>query len=330
MKVDHDAVARELVRALRGPRSQVQLARRLGFASNVIYSWESGRRWPTATRFLAVARAVGIAIGPATEGFLRAPLPHEPGSTAWLGAMLQAVRGTTPIGALAERSGCSRFALSRWLAGRADPSLPDLLRVVDAAGPRLLDFVGLFTDPGALPSTRRAHARIEAARDLAWASPWASAVLLALETTAYRALPAHDDAWLAARLDVPEALVADCLERLHRAGHVRRDTHFRPAAVLSVDVRRGPSATELKRHWAEVGLERLGGDGMYSYNLFTVSEATLAAIRELQRAHYRAVRALVAAATDPPDHVVLMNLQLVPLDQRSQSRDSSSHNSDRP
>ena len=51
---------------------------------------------------------------------------------------------------------------------------------------------------------------------------------------------------------------------------------------------------------------------MFTYNLFAVSTADLERVRELQRAHYRAVRELVEAS-EPADQVVLMNLQLVPL-----------------
>ena len=40
-KPDIERVARQLLIALRGKRSQVQWSRRLGYKSNVAYAWES-------------------------------------------------------------------------------------------------------------------------------------------------------------------------------------------------------------------------------------------------------------------------------------------------
>lgn len=318
MKFDYEQLARELVRALRGTRSQVQLSRRMGFSTNTIYSWEAGRRWPTAAGFFDVAARTGNDL-PATLGpfFKRSPpwLDEAPGSPGWVVALLRELRGTTGIGALAERVGVSRFSLSRWLSGRAEPRLPGLLAFVQASTGRLLDFVALFVSPGALRSTRRAWQRLEAARAVAWDSPWAQVVLLGLELADYRALPAHDDRWFAERLGLPEPEVRRAIAQLYAAGQIRRDQdRYRPAEILTVDLRRGRSGSELKAHWAQAGLDRLDApDGMVSYNLFTVSNDVLGELRELQRSHYRAVRHLVDRSRRA-ERIVLMNLQLLPLD----------------
>jgi transcriptional regulator with XRE-family HTH domain len=318
MNVDHERLACELVRALRGTRSQVQLSRRLGFTTNAIYSWEAGRRWPSATRFFYILTRTGHDLPECMAPFFKRP-PHwlgdEPGSAAWVAALFRELRGSTPIGVLADQAGISRFALSRWLSGRAEPRLPQLLALVGAATQRLLDFVALFVPPQELPSIRRQWQRLEAARELAWVSPWAQVVWLALELEEYRALPSHDDAWLGARLGLDEAVVHECVQHLHAAHHIRRDgKRYRPVEMVSVDVRRARSGSELKAHWARTGLDRLDTpDGMVSYNLFTVSTEVLAEIRELQRAHYRAVRRLVDSSTRA-EAVVLMNLQRIPLD----------------
>src|SRR5262245_38605960 len=60
LDMDHEALAKELIRALRGKRSQVALSRRLKHRSNVLYAWEAGLRAPTAAGFLDLAKRVGI------------------------------------------------------------------------------------------------------------------------------------------------------------------------------------------------------------------------------------------------------------------------------
>ena len=68
--MDHDLLAGQLIRALRGKRSQVALSRRLQYDSNVLYTWESGRRAPTAAVFFDLARRVGVDVPQAIDNFL--------------------------------------------------------------------------------------------------------------------------------------------------------------------------------------------------------------------------------------------------------------------
>ena len=86
-ELDTNRISRELVRHLRGRRAQQALGKRLGFGSNVVHTWETGRRAPEVSQFLRLAQLCGVTVGPALAGFLKDP-PLE----------LQGVRFTTPRG----------------------------------------------------------------------------------------------------------------------------------------------------------------------------------------------------------------------------------------
>jgi len=316
--MDHDVLARELVRAVRAHRSQRQLSRWLGYTTNVVYGWESGRRYPSAERFFRLLQRTGTVLPEALAGFYRDPpawLADDPGSAAWVQRLLADLRGHTSLIELSERTGISRHALSRWCRGSAQPRLPDLLRFVEGASGRLLAFVERIVDPMQLPSVASAFDRLQRARDLAWASPWAQVVMLALELASYRATPAHSDRWLAELLGLAEDEVADCVGRLRAAGQVVSEgSHLRPAEVLHVNLRGPRTGPSLKQTWARVAAQRAAVDGaMVSYNLFTISEVDLQVLRDMQRAHYKAVRALVAGS-EAAERVVLMNIHTIPLD----------------
>ncbi|MBX2802577.1 MAG: DUF4423 domain-containing protein [Myxococcales bacterium] len=326
MKLDYEAMASQLLRAVRGRRSQVAFSRRLGYASNVAYTWESGRRWPTASTFLHALQRTGVDVPTVLTTFALPPQPGAPRAASTqldgpdrVAAFLQALKGNASVREIALRAGRSRFAVSRWLKGQAEPRLPDLLRVVQAMSLRVLDLVAQLVDPAELPSTRRAWRRLEATRALARASPWAQAVLLALELDSYRDTPSHDDAWLADHLRIHPGHVTDAIGMLLQTGQIsRRGDHYVPVVIQAVDVGptpSGPSPHALKAHWSEVALQRLreGAPGLFSYNLVVVSEHDLAQIEALQRAHYRAIRALVADS-EPAERLVLLNLQTVPID----------------
>jgi transcriptional regulator with XRE-family HTH domain len=154
--MDFVLVARELVRALRGKRSQTALSRRLGYRTNVIYRWEAGRDFPSAAKFLHLAERTGRDVRGAIEQFYRvAPgwlAEHSPGSRDGAAAFLRDLQGPTSIVELAAATGHSRFKVARWLQGKGEPRLPEFLQLIVASSLRMLDFVATLVDPTRLPS----------------------------------------------------------------------------------------------------------------------------------------------------------------------------------
>lgn len=323
--ISTDLLSRELVRHLRGHRSQQAFSKSLGFASNVVYTWESGRRYPEVSTFLRAAETVKI---PVRQGILLF-LPE-------LGAELEAARlssprtiqritrhlaGQAPKRDLAGRIGVDRTTVARWLSGKTEPRLPEFLRLVEAATQRLLHFVGVFVDPGRLPSTRAAYRDLQVQEKLAYDLPWSHAILRALELDPYRALTRHEPGFLGGQIGLELEAEERFLEELAAAGQIRWDgTHWTVERVLTVDTRKDPERNrQLKAHWAKVGLERLSSgrahqDALFSFNLFAISEDAFQRIRELHLDYYERVRAIVEQSPSA-DRVVLLNLQLVPLRQ---------------
>jgi transcriptional regulator with XRE-family HTH domain len=307
-------------RALRGRRSQVAFSRRFGYRSNIAYRWESGRCFPSASATLSMLAALGTDVRAALGRFYRSAPPWlaetEPCSVQGVARFLDDLRGQTTVAELSRRTGYSRFALTRWLRGRADPTLPELLRLIELTTRRVLDFVAAFTDPELLPSARGAWGLLQGARRAAYDEPWSHAVLRALELEEYRRLPAHQPGWIARRLGIGIELEQSSLQVLERSGQVQLCAgRYTLARVQTVDTRADPErARELRAGWAAVGVQRLraGAPGMLSYNLSTVSRADLQKLEQLQRAHYRQLVNLIAESS-PGECVVLYAAQLLEL-----------------
>jgi transcriptional regulator with XRE-family HTH domain len=327
--LDYEALASELLRRLRGPRSQVAFSRRLGYRSNVAYLWESGRNWPTAAAVLGAAERTGIEVRAAIARFYRTPpawlVTLAPASRAGVARLLDDLRGDTPILELAARTGRSRFAVARWLKGEAEPRLPDFLRLIEASSQRLLDFLAELVDVAELPSAAPAWRALQAARHLVARLPWSPAVLLALQTADYLALRTHQPGWIARRLGIPPEVEAECLELLAASGQIERVRgRWRVGRVQAIDTRSEPGAgRRLKEWWAQVGLEHLRADrpGLFSYNVFSISAADLARLEDMHRSYYRALRAVVAAS-EPAERVAVANLQLFALDAPERGADA--------
>lgn len=318
--LDHDLVAAELLRAIRGKRSQRAFSRRLGYRTNIAYTWESGRSFPTAARAFAVAERAGIDVAAAVARFLGAPPPWLARSalTTPEGVvhLLGELRGGRTIVEVAQGAGRSRFAVARWVQGGAEPRLPDFLRLVEVCSLRLLDFLATLVDPKALPSVRAAWKQLETMRRAAYEVPWSQAVLLALELSAYEALPRHRDGWIAARIGITAKEERECLALLERTGQVRKvGGKYAIAPSRTVDTRRDPRAAhQVKVWWSQRAVERLeqGALGPSSYNLFTVSAADLEKLRELHRSYFQQMRAIVAAS-QPCERLVLACAQMLEL-----------------
>ena len=312
------AAASQFLRAVRGKRSQVAFARRLGYRGNPITDWEHGRRFPTAAEALRACARAGIDVRAALGRFHPTVQPAGPGELDGeaLSGWLSQLRGSTPLSEIGRRCDCSRFAVARWLSGQAQPRLPDFFVLVDAISGRLPDLVAELVPIDEVPALLPRHRAASSAKRLAFEEPWTEAVLRLLETEGYRARPRHDTGYLVRRLGIDAAHVERCLERLSRASIVRRDERGRylVAGTLNVDTHADPEAVRrLMAHWSEVALQHFprGHDtNLFAYNVLSISHADLARVRELLRSTYREVRAIVAAS-EPSETAALLNLQLI-------------------
>ena len=318
--MDFEILASELIRALRGRRSQTAFSRRLGYRSNVVYAWESGRAWPTAAGFFAAAERSGRSLKQALPAFYRtAPEASdvpELSTPEGVARFLDDLRGRNSVVELARAAKRSRFAVARWLKGQAEPRLPDFLRLVECASLRLLDFLACFVDPSTLRSVAANWRALENARRAAHDMPWSQAVLRVIELEAYRALPRHRPGFIADWLQISREEEARCVSLLLDAGQIKKTRgRLVPGATLTVDTRRDAGRSrQAKAWWAEVALDRLraGAEGTFSYNLFSVSRSDLARIEELHRSFFRELRRIVAAS-EPSECIALANVHLFEL-----------------
>jgi DNA-binding phage protein len=316
----YERIAVELVRALRGRRSRPAFSRVLGYRSNVVQRWELRVSWPTASSFFEVCERLRIDTRAAVSRFLR----REPSWLAQRGvchpagvaALLTDLKGRTPVGVIAERSGYNRFSVSRWLKGTAQPRLPEFLAVLDACSRRVPDFVAELVDPAQLPTLADEWRRLTLAREGVHSQPWSHAVLRALELP-WSGGRRQQVAFLAQKTGLSVAAVEAELNFLvttDQAALTRQGYHPRPAANVDTGGQAARGLT-LKLSWARHALDRLGkgGPGHLGYSLFSVSHKDLKRIWQLQLDYVRAVSSIIAAS-EPGECVGLYTAALLDLD----------------
>lgn len=316
-----EQLARELLKLLRGRRSQRGLSRRLGYDSNVMYRWESGRSWPSAEAFFHLVDVVRPSSQRAVQEFLQEPLTLDPRislrDTAGVVRFLERLRGDAQVNDIAERVGCSRFTVSRWLSGSTHVRLPELLAYIEVTTLRLLDFLRTLVDPLNLPSVKERWQLLEASRRAAYEHPWSHAVMRCLETDAYQRLKRHRRGFVAKRIGITVQEEETCLEILRQAGQIRLYRgRFVVSETQTIDTRsRADQAANLKGFWLDVvrARHREQKPGTYAFNLFSISEADFERLRQMHHAFFADMRRVIAAS-EPPERVVLLATQLIALD----------------
>jgi hypothetical protein len=323
--MNFDCLAAEWLRFIRGRRSQRGFSKRLGYRSNIAYRWESELCFPTAAETFAFARRPADADARALEAFYGSTPARVRGldltKREGVARLLSDLRGETSLVELGRRSGHSRFSIARWLTGAAEPRLPEFLSLIEAATFRVLDFLAVFVDPAKLPSVAEEWRVLQSARKLAYEVPWSHAVLRALELTDYAKLGKHRPGWIAARLGISREEEERCLATLADARQIRmHERRWVIDQTQTVDTRADAArGRKLTAEWLRVALSRLEGgvNGIFSYNLMAISRGDLARLKELHRAYFRNMQALVTDST-PSECVVLFNTELIALDEHAQ------------
>lgn len=321
-RLNYEQLAMEILRALRGTRSQVAWSRRLGYRSNVAYTWEKGRRWPTAAETFRACERNGVDLAAALKVFFGKAPPDWIDSlnlttVKAAAALLDEVRGNTPIVKLAARTGFSRYAISRWLSGQTEARLPDYLKLFEATSTRLLDLVSVLVDASTIGTVAEQVKLQELRRNGAFELPWTQAILRAIELEDYCCMPAHKPGWIARRLGISMEEEARCLSFLVDTGQVSwTGTHYQGHTV-AVDTRGRPEiGMRLKSHWTKEGARRIesGSPGQFSYVVFSVSNTDFERIRELHLRYFNTLRGIISESS-PNEVVAVANVQLFGLEE---------------
>lgn len=313
--VDCRIAAAQVLRALRGRRSQRAFSRRLGYRSNVAHDWETGRRMPTAPATLRACHRLGVKVLDAFERFQPACAKALGGGPDFdVAAWLSELAGSLAVAELAARSGLSRYAVGRNLRGTTKPKLDDFITLVEAISGRASDLVQELVPITEVPELLDVARQRAAAKRLAFEQPWSAAVMRVLETSGYQSRGRHEPGYVASRLGLPIEQERALLAALKVAGVARlRDGRYE-VRELTVDTQASADDVRaLRAHWATVGLSRVQqprAEDWLGFNVISTSAHDLERVREVLRRAFREIRA-IAAASQPAESVALLNLHLV-------------------
>lgn len=215
--MDTQKLAADMVRSWRGDMGQLELSEALGFRSNVVHHWESQRsgcQFTSALRMLERAHPGGVrrlCIALQSDWTERV----DPLDRVGTALILNDVFAGVDVSLVVRRTEFSRHKIGRWLRGDSEPTLDELLEVLLAVRMIWMLFPLLAPDlrlPTAPPDTLGLKQQ---------------EALFALISPKYQELPAHDAAWVAARVGHSLDEIEEHIAHMRSLGLVRWDgTHW--------------------------------------------------------------------------------------------------------
>jgi transcriptional regulator with XRE-family HTH domain len=313
--MNYDALASEIVRALRGERSQSALNRKLGFRGNQVQRWEAGTRKVSWLDFLKLCEASSVDLTRHMVRFLSGAC--DPADTA---VLVERIIGGATLADLARETGISRFALARWMQGKSVPNLSDMLCLIQACQYVVFEFLAGFVDLKSLPSAKAEWDERQKRKQVYYRRPVVAAVLCVLRLDEYKALPKHEPGYIARKVGLAPEEEQDVIAELRAVGKITwNGTHF-------VSIEEHLELTDSKdfrtfvAYWLRRALDYtlslpnphpVLGFGM---EIHPTSAATLRKLREEYLVFYGRVRALLAQDHGPRDRVYVFNSLFFDLD----------------
>ncbi len=190
--MDFNQVSRELVRGLRAHRSQRAVSMRLGFRSNVVYRWETGRSIPAAVDVLRFVELTGTSVVEVFRTWQPSlvDLPDDIG--ACLVSVVDQLAHAVQTNRLISDTDLDRHSVGRVRRGKQRIRLPDLLALAHAATGQVLDLLEALLTLDTLPSVSVLVDRRTARRSLAEEYPDSGRLMLALQHAAWVGTAASD------------------------------------------------------------------------------------------------------------------------------------------
>jgi len=216
MKNPYREIRMELIKAIRGKRTQGQVSRKLGFRANQVYRWEAGVQSVGWKEFAVFCRICDVDLRAACRDLLK--FEGNPARSRELAAHFV---GSAKISQFSVKMGLSRFKVTRWLSGQSDFTLDEVLELIERSQNGLFDFVHHLTRGAGIPRFKREFEAKRQYSALLKLQPWCSTVRVCLDMAEYQALPRHKRGFIAAKTGINPDQEDQLIQSLVAAGALR-------------------------------------------------------------------------------------------------------------
>lgn len=307
--MDFPILKQELLLAIRGRRSQLQVSRRLGYAWNQVNRWERGIKQIRWDEFVAMCRACKVDI----DAALAAAFPQKMSADDSKELVRTLLAGQVQAD-VCRRLGFRPQTLSRWATGRSVPRLEDMLALLHNST-QFLPFLSRLIALDKIPTIAAEWERHRKIQEAALRYPLLGPAGACLELASYLGLDEHMDGYVADRLGITlkeELFLMDLLVSLgviRLEGKKYKVTHN----ALFDPEESWPVFKGVRQFWLRRALDRLSqhesnpGSDFFGYALFAGNKKLKDKIREKWIVYFNSISQMILEDQTPGDELIVVN-----------------------
>lgn len=200
--MDYSLLRTEILVAMRGSQSQIDMSRRLGYSYNQMHKWESGTKRIKWTDFDDLCAVLGIDLSSA----FRSSFQVGELDTSDPGKVFETLHNMVPTYSLADLAKYLHSHISvirRWAKGESNPDLEMVLRLIDLRPNILSTFLSKIVDVNRVPSLKSIYDTEAKLREFESLFPYACTIELCVGLEDYKKLEVHSNEFIAERVGLP-------------------------------------------------------------------------------------------------------------------------------
>ncbi|HLE10751.1 MAG: hypothetical protein A2385_09280 [Bdellovibrionales bacterium RIFOXYB1_FULL_39_21] len=250
-KINYSTLTQELIKGLRGKKSQNYYNKRLKQKTNQIHRWETGKSKITWVEFMRLLQLFKIDFRLLLNRFFRFQ-----GDVESISLFLTHLFGNKKISELSKTVQLSEFKIRRILNGSSPAYLADILKIIDLLNRfRFLGFLNALIDLNKIGEVKEQFAQISSFMKTYYENPRIGHILLALRLDGYKKLKKHDPSFLAQKVGISLSEVAHFLEILIKIGYVtKKDEKYLATSVQSDDSNDPKKQIQIRKYWTAQAL----------------------------------------------------------------------------
>ena len=305
----------DILKCMRGNKSQTWMSRRLGHSYNKYSKWEAGTLGLPWTEFNKIAKILRVDLGEPLKKYL---LFHGPCHK--YDVFIEHLIGEMKTAEVAALTGVSRFTVRRWVHRECCPATTEVLALIDRLTPRLPEVIAEWVEIEKIPSLRDKWNKREAERTIYYESPWAAAVIRCLELSQYSEQNEPKSDFIAKYIGISKEQEKATISALKKIKAIRRKggRWYANENRLYTNVDK-LGFNRLRLYWLNRIVNHLektpGGTkgAIAGQTIFSISDKGFEKIRVLFHEFYKNVRMVIEEDKGPPSIVGILSSQLFDL-----------------
>lgn len=254
--MDYAALKIEILIALRGNRTQMEMSQLLGYSFNQYHKWETNLKWLRWDEFILILETLKI---PYKEAFHQSlAFNGDPGKFSELISVICANLSNNEI---AQIIGQTEDVIRRWFRKGISPSTETVFQIIHLRTNNLTELLSHFVRIEDTDELKNQYSLLLKHKKAEINYPFSAAIEASLCLEEYQKLPEHSNEWLANRILVSEELVKAAISSLLQAGTIAKKNNKYILQENWVQLNGLPleEAAKVDKYWTLRALDRYAG-----------------------------------------------------------------------